>query len=319
MPIGKTTVQMDDFFDDHESDDDDLGEAGSAYYERLRGADRCEWLPAKYFAKSLAEDLEADSESLASIFDLVPRWNPAQDGKLAALVDLCRQKPNDKILIFTQFKDTANYLGRELKERHGVKRVESVCGGHDDIERIICRFSPTSNGGTRGGGELRVLVSTDVLSEGQNLQDAHIVVNYDLPWALIRLVQRAGRVDRIGQKAEDILCYSFMPNEGVEEIINLRNRLFARIKANNELIGSDDVFFHRRRKNPIARSLCRGPSSLEDKKGEGEVDLISLAYSIWSEADPELKAKIEKMPNLVLFGAQGPNPRETTAKAWSHM
>ena len=324
LPIGKPTVQMDDFFDDHESNDDDLGlsesdktagrldalrEAGSAYYERLRGnPGRCEWLPAKYFAKSLAEDLEADSESLASFFDLVPRWNPAQDGKLAALVDLCRQKPDDKILIFTQFKDTANYLGRELKERHGVKRVESVCGGHDDIERIICRFSPTSNGGTRGGGELRVLVSTDVLSEGQNLQDAHIVVNYDLPWALIRLVQRAGRVDRIGQKAEDILCYSFMPNEGIEEIINLRNRLFARIKANNELIGSDEIFFTEDEKTQL-RDLYAGTISLEDKKGEGEVDLISLAYSIWSEADPELKAKIEKMPNLVYSARKAESAR----------
>ena len=308
LPIGKTTVQMDDFFDDHESDDDDLGEAGSAYYERLRGADRCEWLPAKYFAKSLAEDLEADSESLASIFDLVPRWNPAQDGKLAALVDLCRQKPDDKILIFTQFKDTANYLGRELARR-GVERAESVSGGRDDLGEIIRRFSPISNDAGRVNNELRVLVSTDILSEGQNLQDAHIVVNYDLPWALIRLVQRAGRVDRIGQKAEDILCYSFMPNEGVEEIINLRNRLFARIKANNELIGSDDVFFTEDEKTQL-RDLYAGTISLEEKKGEGEVDLISLAYSIWSEADPELKAKIQKMPNLVYSARKAESARD---------
>ena len=63
-----------------------------------------------------------------------------------------------------------------------------------------------------------MLVATDVLSEGQNLQDAAIVVNYDLPWALIRLVQRAGRVDRIGQKADEILCYSFLPAEGVEKL-----------------------------------------------------------------------------------------------------
>ena len=233
-------------------------------------------------------------------------------------MDLCRQKPDDKILIFTQFKDTANYLGRELKERHGVKRVESVCGGHDDIERIICRFSPTSNGGTRDGGELRVLVSTDVLSEGQNLQDAHIVVNYDLPWALIRLVQRAGRVDRIGQKAEDVLCYSFMPNEGVEEIINLRNRLCARIKANNELIGSDEIFFTEDEKAQL-RDLYAGTISLEDKKGEGEVDLISLAYSIWSEADPELKAKIEKMPNLVYSARKAESARNDRESAVAYV
>ncbi len=64
--------------------------------------------------------------------------------------------------------------------------------------------------------EHRVLIATDVLSEGQNLQDAAIIVNYDLPWAIIRLVQRAGRVDRIGQKSENILCYSFLPADGVD-------------------------------------------------------------------------------------------------------
>jgi len=64
--------------------------------------------------------------------------------------------------------------------------------------------------------ELRVLVATDVLSEGQNLQDAFIIVNFDLPWTIIRLIQRAGRVDRIGQKSDKILCYSFLPADGIE-------------------------------------------------------------------------------------------------------
>ena len=62
------------------------------------------------------------------------------------------------------------------------------------------------------------MISTDVLSEGQNLQDAAIIVNYDLPWAIIRLIQRAGRVDRIGQQNENILCYSFLPAEGVDAV-----------------------------------------------------------------------------------------------------
>ncbi|MGH7137624.1 MAG: C-terminal helicase domain-containing protein, partial [Pirellulales bacterium] len=78
--------------------------------------------------------------------------------------------------------------------------------------------------------ETRVLVSTDVLSEGQNLQDAAIVVNYDLPWAIIRLIQRAGRVDRIGQQSPTIRCYSFLPAEGVERIIRLRARVRERLR-----------------------------------------------------------------------------------------
>ena len=320
LPVGDATVPLDDFFDDRENGDDDLGlpeskavdaekwggllEAGRAYYRRLRDDHRrhFEWLSVEYFDESLAADLRADCESLASIFDLVPQWNPAQDGKLDALADLCLRQHSaaaDKILIFTQFKDTADYLLRELARR-GVERAESVCGGRDGLEKIIRRFSPISNGGARGEiDELRVLVSTDVLSEGQNLQDAHIVVNYDLPWALIRLVQRAGRVDRIGQQAEEVLCYSFMPAEGVEEIINLRERLRARIVESNDLLGSDEAFFTEDEKNQL-RDLYAGAASLEEQ--DDETDLISRAYDIWREAieaDPKLEKKIQRMPNLV--------------------
>lgn len=90
--------------------------------------------------------------------------------------------------------------------------------------------------------ELRVLIAADVLSEGQNLQDARIVVNYDLPWAIIRLIQRAGRVDRIGQLATEILCYSFLPADGVERIINLRSRVVTRLRQNAEVVGADEAF-----------------------------------------------------------------------------
>ena len=105
--------------------------------------------------------------------------------------------------------------------------MEGVTGNSTNPTEFARRFSPKSNP-QRGRGEpenpIRVLIATDVLSEGQNLQDCSIVVNYDLPWAIIRLIQRAGRVDRIGQEAEDILCHSFLPADGVERLINLRNR-----------------------------------------------------------------------------------------------
>ena len=81
------------------------------------------------------------------------------------------------------------------------------------------------------------------MSEGQNLQDSHVITNFDLPWAIIRLIQRAGRVDRIGQEAEQIYCYSFFPADGVEEIINLRGRLNDRINENANIVGSDEIFF----------------------------------------------------------------------------
>ena len=69
------------------------------------------------------------------------------------------------------------------------------------------------------------------------------MVNYDLPWAIIRLIQRAGRVDRIGQTAEEILCHSFMPSDGVERLINLRGRVRDRLRENAEVVGTDEAFF----------------------------------------------------------------------------
>ncbi len=106
--------------------------------------------------------------------------------------------------------------------------------------------------------ELRVLIATDVLSEGQNLQDAHIVVNFDLPWAIIRLIQRVGRVDRIGQKSPKILAYAFWPAEGIERIINLRGRLRNRLHQNAEVVGADEQFFEdEETRRAVGRSLPR--------------------------------------------------------------
>src|SRR5205085_11089147 len=135
-------------------------------------------------------------------------------------------------------------LNEQLNKR-GLKQVECVTGDTESPTDSAHRFSPQSNDKTGISGtdkEIRVLISTDVLSEGQNLQDAHIILNYDLPWAIIRLIQRAGRVDRIGQKAEQILCYSFLPEDGIEQIINLRRTLTTRIKENAEVVGSDETF-----------------------------------------------------------------------------
>jgi ERCC4-related helicase len=151
---------------------------------------------------------------------------PVEDGKLVALVDLLQQQhPTDKVLIFTQFADTARYLATALQAQ-GITQIGLATGQSTDPTALAWRFSPISNEKSIPAAEqLRVLVATDVLSEGQNLQDCAIILNYDLPWAIIRLIQRAGRVDRIGQQADEILCYSFLPAEGVERLINLRGRL----------------------------------------------------------------------------------------------
>jgi Superfamily II DNA and RNA helicases len=199
-----------------------------------------------------------------------------------------KKHPNEKILIFSQFADTVNYLERELK-RAGVLNVAGVSGNSENPTDYAVRFSPESNRAKekiKPADELRVLIATDVLSEGQNLQDAHIVINYDLPWAIIRLIQRAGRVDRIGQTADTILCYSFLPADGVERIIRLRARVRERLRQNAEVVGTDEAFFEDDKTDNPLRDLFTEKSGVLDDDDDAEVDLASQALEIW-ESSPE--------------------------------
>jgi hypothetical protein len=162
--------------------------------------------------------------------------------------------------------------------------------------------------------ELRVLVATDVLSEGQNLQDCAIVVNYDLPWAIIGLVQRVGRVDRIGQQAENILCYSFLPAEGVERIISLRARLRRRLHENAEVVGTDEAFFGDERNDRAITDLYHEKAGILDGEDDTEVDLASYAFQIWKNAvdrDPSLQNTIPALPSVVY----STKPHKPTATA----
>ena len=145
-----------------------------------------------------------------------------------------------------------------------------------------------------------MLIATDVLSEGQNLQDAHVIVNFDLPWAIIRLIQRAGRVDRIGQEADHIDCYSFFPADGIETIISLKRRLNQRINENAQIVGSDELFFEGNEQN--LRDMYNEKSGVLDDDDDADVDLGSLAYQIWknaTDANPKLKAIIPNLSNVV--------------------
>ena len=192
-----------------------------------------------------------------------------------------------------------------------------MTGDNEDPTGYAWRFSPESNNKrpqVSPAQELRVIVATDVLSEGQNLQDAAIVVNYDLPWAIIRLVQRAGRVDRIGQKAETILCYSFLPADGVERIIRLRTRVRQRLQESAEVVGTDEHFFEDDHGEQTIRDLFTEKSGILDDDADSEVDLSSYAYQIWKNAidrDPSLEKVIPALPDVV-YSTRPHSPTENS-------
>jgi hypothetical protein len=214
--------------------------------------------------------------------------------------------PDEKVLIFTEYKDTAEYVANALIER-GIDSIAAVSGSSEDPTTLARRFAPKSNaeiGGLPDGhDELRVLVATDVLSEGQNLQDAHIVVNYDLPWAIVKIIQRAGRVDRVGQQSPVVLVHSFLPADDVEAVIDLRGRIARRLRENAVVFGSDEAFFGDDSERGFIQGLYDEHAPIEeiDEPG-GEVDWASMAYEIWrraTEDDPELKALVEGLPDVV--------------------
>ena len=262
---------------------------------------RFKWIRPALFKQSLAEHLTADTLELSHLLRKHGEWDPEHDQKMLALRKLIAETHGkDKVLVFTQFADTARYLAREMRKA-GLKQVEVATGTSADPYALACRFSPKSNNKSLSkSDELRVLICTDVLSEGQNLQDCNVVVNFDLPWAIIRLIQRAGRVDRIGQRAEEIRCYSFLPAEGVERLIQLRARIQQRLKENAEVVGADESFFEDEEANAIRNLYTEQSGMLDD--GDDEVDLASYAWQIWKQAtqdDPELARTVEALPPVV--------------------
>ena len=276
-------------------------EKAETYYNGLIGKNNVQWIDSKYFKRTLKQGLKKDCEQLLAMINLCEAWNPQTDQKLNELEKLLSNTHKDeKVVVFTQYSDTANYIYKQLEKR-GIKYIEKVTGATKNSTSIVERFSPISNkADIEKENELRILIATDVLSEGQNLQDAHIIVNYDLPWAIIRLIQRAGRVDRIDQSSEKIYCYSFFPADEVEKIISLRTRLNERINENAGIVGSDEVFFEGNEQN--LRDMYNEKSgSLDGDDDDVDVDLGSFAYQIWknaTDANPKLKNIIPAIPNI---------------------
>ncbi|NCC60776.1 MAG: NgoFVII family restriction endonuclease [Verrucomicrobiae bacterium] len=323
LPIGSQDVEL---LDSRISDDDENGRlleddrlrnrplrtkevfeqrATEVYtHYRKHAAKRFKWIESRHFKQELFDDLAKDAQQLLRVLKKHGEWNPAQDEKLKKLIELLtKTHADEKVLVFTQYADTAFYLERELKNA-GLKKIAAVTGDTENPTALAQRFSPKSNSKeVAPETELRVLVATDVLSEGQNLQDAHIVVNYDLPWAIIRLIQRAGRVDRIGQKHDAIICYSFLPADGVERIIRLRSRVIERLTQNAEVVGSDETFFEGQDSLEQLNELYHEKDGvLDGDEDDGEVDLASEAYQIWKNAiddDPKLAKIIPELPDVV--------------------
>lgn len=200
----------------------------------------------QYDLRHLVHDVEADIKLLD---DLHKRTEPLvkDDAKLDQLkTQLAGELRGKKVLIFTCYKDTGRYLHRcltgeqsaEWREAAGDPTIRRIDSGNHPNERegILAAFAPVASGRARPTSEqIDVLISTDVLSEGQNLQDCGVMVNYDLTWNPIRLVQRSGRIDRLGSPHEQVFICNMFPEDELERLLRLVERLQDRINQIDEL------------------------------------------------------------------------------------
>ncbi len=203
----------------------------------------------RYDVDGLIAATKADIHTLKDILSELAKEH--RDGKLATLKDLLTSPElvGRKIVLFSYFRDTARYLYRQLMndpaflERLGHNRIAIVDSEVSPEERKdrIARFAPCANrqSDLPTGKQIDLLISTDVLSEGQNLQDADVIINYDLHWNPIRMVQRIGRLDRLGSPHPTIHVYNFFPEQELEEILGLLNRLYEKLDAINRTVGLD--------------------------------------------------------------------------------
>ncbi|QES55441.1 NgoFVII family restriction endonuclease [Streptomyces venezuelae] len=310
LPIGTFTDAQLQFTDldadsDTEADGPLLHGDMAGRYEQLRHSlpKNTKWINSTVFAPALRADLRRDNDTIETLLDRFGTWDVTRDSKVNRLVDLLRHDhPGEKVLVFSEYVDTAVYVAKALEDA-GIGRVGLVSGATADPAAVAKRFSPRSNAlpddaddpaaALAPDDELDVLVATDVLSEGQNLQDAHIVVNYDLPWAIIRIIQRAGRVDRIGQQSDRVYVY-LITHDKVEQQINLRMRIKQRLADSAQAFGSDEQFFGSDREVEILEDLYNGKLSDIDED-EGEADAVSEAYLVWSHATERHPAVVRRV------------------------
>ena len=243
---------------------------------------------AKEFAKEVAED----NAVLQGIVDEFGDWDPAHDSKLIALAHRINSlAPSEKLLVFSEYKDTIDYIAKYLSPRCPGVEIASVSGATDDPTTLARRFAPLANqklgGLPNNATEIQVLLATDVLSEGQNLQDSALVLNWDLPWTIIKVIQRAGRVDRIGQKSDTIQALSFMPHESVDERITLIKRLAKRLQTNQEIFGGGEDILNQDFGDDDFDLEGMFDGKHELAAYEGEVDYGSYALGIWDGATQE--------------------------------
>ena len=296
--------------------------------------------------KTWRAEINSDIEVLDDLMNMLNVITPEYDGKLQKLFDVISKKienpintNNKKVLIFSAFSDTAEYLYEHvstyIKEKYGLNTAV-ITGSIDGkttiknfkatLNNVLTCFSPISKDKSvllpDSNDEIDILIATDCISEGQNLQDCDCVINYDIHWNPVRIIQRFGRVDRIGSKNESIQLINFWPDMDLDEYINLKGRVETRMKisimsstGDDDLINAEEKGDLEYRKQQLKRlqdevvdieDMSTGISIMDLGLNEFRLDLLEY---IKTHGDMDTKPKglhavvqsSEELPQGVIF------------------
>ena len=313
---GAGTIDVTDFTEDFDTDDNENDPfVGRKSKIDLHDMDYVSW----------RRDLKADLEVLELLILMLKDITPEHDSKLQQLIADLKYKfehpincNNKKVLIFTAFADTANYLYEQLSEK-----ILKACGLHTALitgstegkctlpklkctfNDILTYFSPMSKdrdaihpNDTR---EIDVLIATDCISEGQNLQDCDYLINYDIHWNPVRIIQRFGRIDRIGSKNDVIQLVNYWPDMELDDYIKLKGRVESRMKAtvitstgDDNLLSNDEKGDLEYRRNQL-KKLQNEVVDIEDM--DTGVNIMDLGLN---EFRLDLLANLKEHPNMDL-------------------
>ena len=324
VPTGRLATRM---LSDPEFDPDDML---ATLADDEAESNRRNAHPSDHFdIKRWRTDLEADATVIAFIKDSIKSITSAQDEKLGRLRDFLSTDAvkSEKVLVFSESRDTVEYLYRELNP--GGKNGEiAMLSSRNNANQAdtISRFSPMSNFANHRSildNPIRILFATDVVSEGQNLQDCNRVINYDIHWNPIKLIQRFGRVDRIGTTAETVYLHNMWPDTGIDESLSLTDRIGERIQSFHNIIGHDSkVLSANETLNTEAmyRIYVQGEMPDHDAddlmdEGAATQNNIALLQRI-RDNDPDLYAKTASLPNGIrsaVIAPRGPHKGKTIA------
>ena len=309
VPIGKTATRI---LSGQSFDVDDLVYVLQQEEKRRQElgtkSDKLVHSVADFEVDKWTRDLDEDYGTLQEILGRVEGIGPEDDDKLRTLKEFLARPAVQagKVLIFSEAETTVEYLYRELNPDSKETTIAHLTGSTGgDAERIVKRFAPTwnlSENEKMPGPEIRVLLATDIVSEGQNLQDCACVLNYDLHWNPVRLIQRFGRVDRIGTEHEVINLHNMWPDVAVDEELSLTDRLSRRIQSFHDLIGLDSKLLSKaERLNTDAMYRIYDRKTLpEPEDGLDEVAANQRAITQLQriqEEDPDLWKTITELPD----------------------